>query len=79
MGVREGFFAYSFGRERGTRLAPFLLAANKLYLTTANHHSRMLRAVLDDLAMVRARLMVLPNDGGHVGDTRIAGWKVAIS
>ena len=79
MGVREGFYSYMFSREPGTRLAPFLHAANKLYLTSERHHSALLEAVLNDLAMIRMGLKVLPNEDGFVGDSRIAGWQVAIA
>ncbi|KAG2439997.1 hypothetical protein HXX76_004114 [Chlamydomonas incerta] len=44
-GVHEGIVSYFDRHGAASRLAPFLLHANKLYVTTRSHHKRYLDAV----------------------------------
>jgi hypothetical protein len=101
MGVREGFFRYVLldadgnardsavrgGRGRAPRLVPFLLLANKLYLTTQESHGELLAVVLADPVLELLRTRVLPpaalrkspeDEVSHGGLTSLGGWSTAV-
>lgn len=86
MGVREGLYSFlgPVGRcgaepqeEEPPVFAPFLLACNKLYLTTPSTHSIFFRAALADPWLRQIGVTVEPERSGS-GSTRIGGWPVVV-
>eukprot|EP00747_Dinoflagellata_sp_TGD_P171624 gnl/TRDRNA2_/TRDRNA2_206138_c0_seq1.p1 gnl/TRDRNA2_/TRDRNA2_206138_c0~~gnl/TRDRNA2_/TRDRNA2_206138_c0_seq1.p1 ORF type:complete len:391 (-),score=40.43 gnl/TRDRNA2_/TRDRNA2_206138_c0_seq1:555-1727(-) len=87
LGVREGLYRFFFSGptasggnrssgRRGRTLAPFLLACNKLYLTTKSHHQDLLAAVTRD-PWVRSLGIRALGGSSPFGSTHIGGWLVA--
>eukprot|EP00929_Paragymnodinium_shiwhaense_P045812 TRINITY_DN23359_c0_g1_i5.p1 TRINITY_DN23359_c0_g1~~TRINITY_DN23359_c0_g1_i5.p1 ORF type:complete len:643 (-),score=82.28 TRINITY_DN23359_c0_g1_i5:759-2687(-) len=74
--VREGFYKFMLETD-GPRLAPFLMACNKLYMTTAAFHKVMFEAVLYDRGLVELQPHHYSNKGVGAGSI-IAGWPVVI-
>eukprot|EP00955_Chlamydomonas_euryale_P067075 359736-Chlamydomonas_euryale.AAC.3 len=89
LGVVEGISRY-FAAHPRSRLAPFLMIANKMYITTRSHHAKFLKAMVDEPIWDDA--CVLPNGVGWCisapgknngtwgsGDMTFADWGIAVA
>ncbi|KAG1673222.1 hypothetical protein FOA52_013102 [Chlamydomonas sp. UWO 241] len=83
-GVHEGVVSY-FNDHPDSRLAPFLLANNKLYITTKTHHLRWLHAMTheefwDTGCLSRPFCIEAPGkNGGNFAKFQLAGSGIAVA
>ncbi|KAG1679838.1 hypothetical protein FOA52_012751 [Chlamydomonas sp. UWO 241] len=83
-GVHEGVVSY-FDAHKDSRLAPFLLANNKLYITTKTHHLRWLGAMIHEefwgvACLSQPFCIEAPGkNGGNFAKFQLAGYGIAVA
>lgn len=85
VGVHEGVIQYFAAHGDSTRLAPFFLGANKLYVTTKSFHAKMLQAMINepiwrDACNTQPFCIEAPGvNGGTLAKFQLAGWGIAVT
>lgn len=85
VGVHEGVIQYFSAHGDSTRLAPFFLGANKLYVTTKSFHARMLQAMVEDpiwrdACTSQPFCIEAPGvNGGNLAKFQLTGWGIAVT
>lgn len=83
-GVHEGVVRY-FNDHPESRLAPFLLAHNKLYITTKTHHARwldtMVREEFWEMGCLSQPFCIEApgKNGGNLAKFQLAGYGIAVA